>query len=241
MDSIVKAPKSMIHGDEMILLNKEYIESFLKNKKDLAFIEVGSQRGTGSTYRLSRYANEQKMHFITVDPDENNSKGAGIIAKEVNNNFEAINELGEKYLEKYNANNIGICYLDAFDLIVESWPHVETTIQSYKKRNAEFTNEAAYKMHLEASVAIVDKVVPGGFICFDDVWKNEKQEWSGKGKTAIPFLLNNGFVEICYYKNSALFQKTTSVSDKEEGAIKAYKAPIKLSILYLKRKIASII
>ncbi len=235
MDEIVKAPKSMIHGDEMILLNKKYIESFLNDKKDLAFIEVGSQRGTGSTYRLSRYAKERGMHFITVDADENNSAGAEKIVEDVDKKYEAHHQLGEIYLQNYQQKNIGICYLDAFDLVTD-WPHKESTIDSYKKRNAILSNEAAYKMHMDASEAIVNKVIPGGFICFDDVWLNNHKQWEGKGKTAIPYLLQNDYHVICYKPNSLLLQRGG------EG-IKVIKDQTNFAVNFksYKRKIASII
>lgn len=235
MDEIVKAPKSMIHGDEMILLNHDYIHSFLADKNDLSFIEVGSQRGTGSTYRLSRYAKQYGYHFITVDADENNSKGAGEIISEVDDSYEAHHRLGEEFLAEYEGKKIGICYLDAFDLITD-WPHKESTVESYKKRDAEFSNEAAYKMHLDASIAIVNKVIPGGFICFDDVWKDEKGVWQGKGKTAIPYLLEKGFVVNCYRPNSMLMQRTG-----EGIVVKENISNTSVNLKYMKRKIASIL
>lgn len=230
-DSIIKAPRSLIHGDEMIILNQRFILKSLDGKRDLTLIEIGSQRGTGSTHRLSRFAKTNKMHFITVDADEDNSKAASEIIAKVNKNFEAHHQLGEKFLENYPYKNIGICYLDAFDLVTD-WPHKQSTIESYKKRNATFTNEAAYKMHLDAAEAVWDKVVPGGFICFDDAWKDNQGNWQGKGKTAIPFLLSKGYVVNYYRRNSVLMQR----AEKNTASIN-----IPLELIYLKRKLATLI
>lgn len=230
-DTLIKAPRSLIHGDEMILLNKTFIIKSLQGKNNLAFIEIGSQRGTGSTHRLSRFASQNNMHFITVDADENNAKGAAEIVASVDKRFEAHHQLGEVFLKNYPKKNIGICYLDAFDLITD-WPHKESTIESYKKRNAEFSNEAAYKMHLDAAMAVWDKVVPGGFICFDDAWKDNQGNWQGKGKTAIPYLLSQGYVINYYKKNSVLLQRTAKNT-----------APfnLHLELNFLKRKLATLI
>ncbi|MCX7744166.1 MAG: hypothetical protein N2167_06330 [Flavobacteriales bacterium] len=230
-DVLIKAPRSLIHGDEMILLNKTFILQSLKGKDRLAIIEIGSQRGTGSTHRLCRFASQNNMHFITVDADENNAKGAAEIIAAVDNHFEAHHQLGEIFLRNYSKKNIGICYLDAFDLITD-WPHKESTIESYKKRNAEFTNEAAYKMHLDAAQEVWDKVVPGGFICFDDAWKDNQGNWQGKGKTAIPFLLSHGYVINYYKKNSVLLQR----AEKNTAPFNLI-----LELKFLKRKLATFI
>ncbi|MBE2246037.1 MAG: hypothetical protein IAE67_02170 [Candidatus Competibacteraceae bacterium] len=238
MDEVIIAPKSMIHGDEMILLNRPYIDSFVSQKNKIAFIEVGSQRGTGSTSRLSVYAQELKMHFITVDADADNASGAAEIVHRVNPAFEAHHALGEVFLDGYNGDSIAICYLDAFDLVTD-WPHKESTINSYKIRNAELSNQAAYDMHLKASKSIVDKVISGGFVCFDDVWKDRSGNWQGKGKTAIPYLLDNGYKIICYVQNSLLMQRVDGLQEDEMQKVGRYRAPGKIGLLYLKRRLAS--
>lgn len=239
MDEIINAPKSMIHGDEMILLNRTYIDSFISMPESLTFIEIGSQRGTGSTSRLSAYAKALGLHLITVDADADNSSSAAEIVSCVDRSFEAHHALGEVYLSSYPHDNIAICYLDAFDLVTD-WPHKESTINSYKKRNAEFSNQAAYEMHLKASEAIVRKVIPGGFICFDDVWKDANGIWQGKGKTAIPYLLSQGYDVICYVQNSLLLQRTDGLDEEKRKKAASYRPPMSIWFKYLKRRLASV-
>jgi hypothetical protein len=47
-------------------------------------------------------------------------------------------------------------------------------------------------MHLDATKASHKKMVPGGYVCFDDTLLT-RDGWAGKGKDAVPFLLDNGF------------------------------------------------
>lgn len=211
-DELIIAPKSKLHGDQMIKFCWDYIYLFIKSQKNLVLIEIGSERGTGSTYRLSKLCTSKGLKLITVDADPDINKHAGEIARKINPTFENYHELGEVYLEKYPENNIAICYLDAFDIVTD-WPHKESSIETYKKRNVDITNQAAYKMHYDASVAVHPKVIEGGFICFDDVWLDSNNIWQGKGKTAIPYLLNLGYEIIAYKTNSLLLQKAF---DKEK-------------------------
>ena len=53
-------------------------------------------------------------------------------------------------------------------------------------------NRLSAEVHLETTKYIYENIVKGGVIAFDDTYF-EKDEWFGKGKTAIPFLLENGY------------------------------------------------
>lgn len=227
-DRIIIAPKSKVHGDELILIYENYIKKSLLKYQDITFIEIGSERGTGSTFRLSKLCNKNKWKFITIDADEGISKNAENIVKRINNNFEAINDLGEVFLKNYQLNNIGICYLDAFDIVTD-WPHKESSVETYRKRNVEITNKAAYQMHLEAAQNCYSKILPGGFICFDDVWLDKENFWQGKGKTAIPFLLSNGFETIAYKNNSLLLQNMNDIDELEKQRLLTISKKINLN------------
>lgn len=205
MDEIIIAPKSKVHGDELIIFYIDYIKSFLCDYNNLSFVEIGSERGTGSSHRLAKLCKKNGWKFVTVDPDEGVSAGAKEIVKKIDAEFEAIKELGEVYLQNHSGKDIGVCYLDAFDIVTD-WPHKQSSVETYKKRNVEITNEAAYKMHYDASVNVCTKIVHGGFVCFDDVWLDKSNVWQGKGKTAIPFLLSNGYKIVSYKDNSLLLQ-----------------------------------
>ncbi len=178
------------HGHELILKTKKEIAILARKHPDSVLIEIGSERGCGSTIKLAKMAKELGLQFITVDIDKDIIKNAELIVKKINPRFEAYNKLGEEFLTEWSTANLGIVYLDAFD-IEASW-HKQKTIKSYHRRDVKISNDNAWEMHLLAAKAVFNKIVPGGYICFDDTWK-ENSEWLGKGKYGIPFLLNNGF------------------------------------------------
>ncbi len=205
LDRIETFHINTIHGHTLLLINKNKIKKIAKEVETPVIVEIGSQRDAGSTLELAKMCNEFGIKFITVDPDENVYLSAKKIIKEINPEFEAVCKEGELFLQEWNKKNIIAVYLDAFD-IVTYWPHKNKTIESYRKRKTELTNENAYKMHLEAAKNVYEKIVDNGFICFDDTWLDEYNQWEGKGKTAVPFLLNNGFV-ISDYKPCAVLMK----------------------------------
>jgi len=191
-----------MHGHDLILKNRGMIAPVLANG---VMIEIGSDRETGSTSLLANMAKEYGASFITVDPDTGaNSRAKGILSK-IDPSFTAVNDYGEKFLEKYTGT-ISVVYLDAFDIVLPHWPHIQSTIDTYEKRNQKITNRAAWKMHFEATEHCLDKMCRGGFICLDDTWKTEGM-WDGKGRIAVPYLLGNGYGIVDIHDQCVLFKK----------------------------------
>lgn len=180
-------------------------KKLLKPLENTLFLEIGSDRDSGSTKKLANLAKENKMRFITVDPDENAYKRSISILSNIDKNFKAIKSLGEKYTKNIK-QDVGAVYLDAFDIITD-WPHKQSTIDSYKKRGVDFTNENAWTMHLEASKNLIEKIVLDGIICFDDTFMNSDGIWDGKGKLAVPFLLQNGFSKILKNEGAVVLRR----------------------------------
>jgi hypothetical protein len=178
-----------MHGHALIISCVSTYEHILK---DGIFLEVGSDRETGSTKILAKKAKELNTKFITVDPDEGAFNRAKSIVKSIDESFEAVQDLGEEWIAKYEGEKFSLVYLDAFDNVLDFWPHKQTTIDTYTKRGTEITNENAWNMHLKAAEALLGKIVPNGLICFDDTVQRGS-DWNGKGKLAVPFLLENGY------------------------------------------------
>lgn len=199
-------PRKTKHkGHEIILKYKSVISSQLQQNDII--IEIGSDREAGSTKILAELAKKNQAQFITVDVDEETSQRAETIVKRIDPSFQAINDYGEVFLSNFS-KPVKLIYLDAFDL-PGNW-HTPEILENYKRRKIELNLENCYKMHYDAAKAIAGKIPKGGFVCFDDVNPVDKEgnllfqrvgpkhmEWSGKGKTAIPYLLENGF-EIIY-------------------------------------------
>ncbi len=97
-------------------------------------------------------------------------------------------------------------YLDAFDTVLSKDHHSQKRKDSYKKNlDCDITNELCWQMHLDCCIHACDKVEIGGFICIDDIYNNE--DYFGKGKTAIPYLVNTGKYQIIEYMPAALILK----------------------------------
>ena len=196
-----------MHGHELIIKNLDKIQKFITNGN---LIEIGSDRVSGSTKKLADVAHKMCMNFVTVDPDEGAYQRASDILN-IYDGFQAVQGLGEDFLKNFG-EQIHLLYLDAFDNVLANWPHKDSTIESYLKRGVELTNENAWKMHLDAVQNSYQKIVVDGFICIDDTVYTRrflgKSEWEGKGKLAVPFLLNNGFkIFKTDRKNCVLLQK----------------------------------
>ena len=209
-------PRKAKHkGHEIILKHKSLISSEL-GEKDI-IIEIGSDREAGSTKILAQMAKTNAALFITVDVDEATSRRAETIVKEIDPFFEAVNDYGEKFLADFS-KPVKLIYLDAFDLPGD-W-HSEEVLENYNEREIDLTLENCYKMHYDSAKAIAANIPEGGFFCFDDVNPVDQKgnllfirvdrshmEWSGKGKTAIPFLLENGFEVIDNIRACVLLRK----------------------------------
>lgn len=204
-----------IKGHELIQKHEKDIVKILSSSN--AVVEVGSERKAGSTLYLARLAKKHKSQFYTVDIDPDTSKAADKIVNKLNPDFAAINKPGELFLQE-TKEELSLVYLDAFD-IPGDWLN-DAVYKAYQDRGQQLTIENCWKMHYDCAVSIVKKMKKGGYICFDDVnpidsernlilKRVEKKypKWSGKGETAIPYLLENGFELVDNKRSGALFKK----------------------------------
>jgi len=194
-------------GHQLLLSYEEVVKYDIP--KGSYFVEIGSDRGHGSTRELAEMSHRLGYNFITVDADDSISNHAEQIVKSVNENFISINDLGENFLLNFD-QEIHLVYLDAFDLEhMQDRPvsnFCPSTHGTYDKRNVKLTNKNCWKMHFDCAKILVEKMMSGGYLFFDDVYSGFP-DWDGKGKTAIPFLLENGFTLIEYKPNAAIFKK----------------------------------
>lgn len=151
-------------------------------------IEIGTTReiipGHDSTPRLYEFCKQKNIKFITVDMDKENTKN---IVKRVPG-INAVTSKGEDYLKSYTGE-IDYIYLDAFDFYHDK--HSVYRQNKYRDILGTTINDTeCHKMHYDCCVNMLDKLSQNCVITFDDILDNN---FSGKGKTAIPFLLDNGF------------------------------------------------
>lgn len=156
-------------------------------------IEIGSTRekllGQGSTVVLAELSASLGLRFVTVDMDPANTEQARQDLSEFPN-AEAVTARGEDYLAAFEGPVVG-AYLDAFD--IQHGRHSDYRIGRYREfLGTDITNEASARMHLECAKALADRVVAGGIVAVDDTWR-EAEGFGGKGATAVPYLLSEGY------------------------------------------------
>lgn len=205
-----------IKGHDLIVRHKSLIFADIR-KGDYA-IEIGSDRDAGSTRTIALLCNRYGLNFISVDIDKEASGRAEKILSRINHDFIAVNDFGEKYLAEFRGP-LHLVYLDAFD-IPGDW-HSEKVREVYSEKKLQLTLENCHRMHFDCAVSIAEKMPEGGFVCFDDVnpldgsgslifnrVASDHIKWSGKGATAIPFLISKGFELVDNHRACALLKRT---------------------------------
>lgn len=149
-------------------------------------LEVGSERGEGSTQYLSNLG--PRLYSIDVDPE---------IYSVVKDKENVIALLGraEDVLASWDsitdAASICFAWLDGHD-----WPYPDFAPEymrdQYEMRGQTFTQEASAASHELIASLIYSRIPPGGIIAIDDTWPI-RGGYDGKGRTAIPLLLRNRF------------------------------------------------
>ncbi|NNC37507.1 MAG: hypothetical protein HKO02_08615 [Hyphomonadaceae bacterium] len=192
-----KLPVTAVHGHEMMitLILDDYLTKPVEDFAKKHILEIGMTRETVwsqcSTSRLACLARMIGTRFTSVDMDENNVKNAEYITKMYHPYATMVCDLGEDYLAKLEPPYPTYIYLDAYDF--EHPNHSEGRQNRYKKvLGQKISNEACWEMHLKCCKRIAEILPDYGIIVFDDVW-HENGRWTGKGGTAMPFLLTNGF------------------------------------------------
>jgi hypothetical protein len=159
-------------------------------------VELGSERGEGSTYYFVEHCGSHGIPFYTIDPDKNEAYAT---AAQIAPN-QAYCMTGERFLAEVFPTfdlKIKFAYLDNFDWAWESWgdnhPSFEYLKSIYSNFGLEFSNRNSQKAHLEQAQLVDRHAAPGCVILIDDTWGRPDGAWSGKGGTAVPWLLGHGY------------------------------------------------
>lgn len=156
-------------------------------------LEIGSERGEGSSVWLYEWAKQRNIEFYSVDVEhgqrerehpEINWVVASSGSDWCKNTLPGLNK------------KIKVLYLDNFDWIWEpenipSW--IQGQIDSYALRGVTMNNQNCQEEHrlqLEYCLPYLDEQ---SVVIMDDTYYNEKNQLTGKCATAIPLLLQNGF------------------------------------------------
>jgi len=176
---------SAMHGHSLLI---EFLDTN-PNIEGKTLIEIGTTReslpGQDSSSYFYNISKERGINFTTVDMDPENTE-------RIKNRFPDINAIcskGEDFIESF-AGVIDYLYIDAFDFFHNN--HSTKRYEAYQKNlNTTINDNACHKMHLDCAVNCIEKMSKGGIIVIDDCFGVNFER--GKGVTAIPFLIDNGF------------------------------------------------
>jgi hypothetical protein len=172
------------------------------------WVELGVDRGEGSTQFFSQLAKEKATRFYAVDADidqvtQLHSKLS--VDGRIPDHIEIVHSTGETFLQTYSKTNekISLVYLDNFDWDYElneqgnSNGRYEDHKANYRNKfNLEMTNLNSQAAHLIQAVLLVslNLLSNNSLIICDDTWYIPQEGiYSGKCSAAIPYLLNAGF------------------------------------------------
>lgn len=195
LDELSRQPE-VEHGHSVLmaaLADAEREHPGLLSGKTL--VEIGTTRERdprqGSTEKLAVFTALTGMQFVTVDMDAENTKHAARTLRYLNPSAQAVTDRGEDYLA-HKANTLDFVYLDAFDF--DHQGHSPGRLQRYQEMlGTTIDDEACWKMHEDCARSLVAKMPEGGIVALDDTWTDAEGNFAGKGRLAIPLLLNNGF------------------------------------------------
>lgn len=197
----VAATIARVKGHELLL---EYAPRFARElPAGAGMVEIGSERGHGSTRALAEMCRTNGFDFVTVDVDPAVSGDARTLLRDISREFHAVCDYGEQFLER-TERTFHIAYLDAFDFYHPH--HPEERKAAYAARGTEITDDNAAAMHLACAQALPRCLAVGGYVCFDDVLTGAP-EWKGKGRDAIPWLIDNGFELLEWHRTTAMLRR----------------------------------
>jgi hypothetical protein len=172
--------------------------------KGKLFLEIGSGKSTPHNARL---AQDLGLNFLTVDMYPYYTSRATIALKKINPAFRAICFKGEDYVNTLRRDSVAIAYLDAYEVVPEGQSIPWLAKEIYLKFYGSWSNKSGWMVHLALCKTLHEsRLIPGGFICINDVHKTEKGWAQGRGFMAIPWLLYNKY-EATYIDGAIMLKK----------------------------------
>jgi hypothetical protein len=159
-------------------------------------LEIGADRGEGSTAVLGKIAcnNDKILHSVDMDQQIISEN----VRKYVADPIMFYNLMGEDFLDQNSHLKFSVVLLDNFDW---NWTPLETAvwigdqISNYKNNyNLEMNNLNSQKTHLMQCIKLTNMLADQCIIICDDTWfLHEHGIYLGKCGAAIPYLMSLGF------------------------------------------------
>lgn len=196
------------------------VEQYLDKIDAGAWVELGVDRGEGSTQWFADHSKKRNVKFFGVDMDPDQialagknlrSKTASINADgsmtvsvgEMPDHVQLTAERGEIFLSefanRYPDQKISLAYLDNFDWDYWLGREPEEFVAGVKQRyidklGAEMTNMNSQLTHLLQAYRLIPLMTENSVIVCDDTWAMpEEGIFSGKCSAAIPYLIMHGY------------------------------------------------
>ena len=171
----------------------QHIGSYLDSDTPGVFIEIGSDRGEGSTQWLDALAAEHNKKLITVDT----SSKAKNRWQEKLPNTEFVIQSGSEWADNfaYTCTNISVLYLDNFDYIWDTdnvSSEIKLQISDYAGSGITMTNQVCQTEHLKQLMLLYSCLAPNAVVAFDDTYLYHDC-WIGKCGPGVVYLLANGW------------------------------------------------
>jgi hypothetical protein len=188
---------------------------------NLLFVEIGSERGGGSTYYLNSLSKQTGNNFITVDIDPvylNSSVTSATMSGE---------EWVEQHLPLLKNPKIGLIFLDNFDWINRptevrngtAGPEIYSAIEEYRKKQLKLNNINSAISHLKQVKGMLPYMHDKCVIMFSDTWFNYTLDtFEGKGAGAVYLLMTEGFTVISASNKSNYILMARNIRPKTEMA-----------------------
>jgi hypothetical protein len=182
-----------------------------------AWIEIGVDRGEGSTKFFADMAKTRATKFYGVDADENqisraravlSAQGQAVLGSDgqfhllegpLPDHIELTHAFGEKFLENFTAQPVSLVYLDNFDWDYWVGGQEEHFVPAQKQHYREYmgtemTNINSQKAHLAQAMLLMPMMADNSIIVCDDTWYHPNEGvFVGKCSAVIPYLMLHGF------------------------------------------------
>lgn len=169
------------------------IENYLPDTVHGVFVEIGSDRGEGSTQYLNGLAARHSTKLITVDIL---SKAKSWLENTCQSTEFVVAD-GAKWAQEFASNwtDVAVLYLDNFDYI---WdinnvsPAIEVQMRQYASNGTPMTNQACQIAHMSQLLALYNVLAPRAVIALDDTYCYNDC-WIGKSGPVVVYLLARGW------------------------------------------------
>jgi hypothetical protein len=169
------------------------IASYMPDNPAGVFVEIGSERGEGSTISLNNLARQYNTKLISVDinPDAKQRYGTQL------ENTEFVVASGSEWSREFStvSTNIALLYLDNFDYI---WDvnnvsaAIQVQMREYAGQGITMTNQNCQAEHMRQIVALRPCLTPDAVVVFDDTYCYNDC-WIGKCGPAVVYMQAHGW------------------------------------------------